>query len=153
MSLIAITLALRLAASAEAPEGRPPGPVVSVLPGRDAGITPYAKWSNHENKLHVTGVAGAELFIEEALMIEIKGDVAHALLSAERITAPGVGAFGLEVWAGDRIAGRLDLLHASPTLPLGPLEDGTVLGVGLRLKLAEDAQGGRDIALSLHVTG
>lgn len=153
MAILAITLALRLAAGTPPPEEGPLSASVDIVPGRDVGITRYATWSNHANALLITGVPGAELFIEEALLFDVKSDLVDAVLTVEPVAASGVRTFKLEVWAADRLAGELDLLHPSPTLALGPLEDGSVLGVGVRLALAEDAHDVRDIVMRLHVTG
>lgn len=147
---VAIALAARLAGAHTPAEG-PAFPVVDVLPGRDVGITPYARWS-HPSRLHVAGVAGAELLVEEAVLLDVRSALAGAVLSVEMVVGRGMRAFELDVRGGGD-GGRLDLLGPSPRSELGALQVGDVLRVGVRLKLAEDAHEARDVVLAWRVTG
>lgn len=147
MGHVAVRLALRPVEDRHAPDGEVAH--VALVPGRDANVTPFARWEADAHALHLSGVAGGELVIEEAVLLDVRAHLAHAALVPEPGELPGVRALELEVWVREEVVGRIDLLDPAARLDLGRLEGGTVIALGVRLRVAPGAHEARDVVVRL----
>lgn len=138
----ALILTMSLVSGSDAPDDA--RPFATIQAGSDADISRYVTWIDAKRELHILGVAGAEVVIDEALVILVARNATDSRLATWSTLPQGSPALALEARHNGRPLGRIEL-GAPASLPIGTLRDGDVVSLGMRVRSPMDVASGPSI--------